>query len=183
MQNSKGVLYTKHREGGTCRHTARTMNLTYFPLRQWRAKWLKAQELSKREKAFHFYYLYDNPDYRKARLNPIRRAWMAPGDAFERALRPAMGLQKAFITKWFVGKGLWLMGAAWAVNYYGNYNAADWTTKGGWKMHTSKPMTMPENPNYPHKDPKWERNVPDTYNDKGFSLAIQGLKTSTPTTY
>merc|ERR1719209_1355743 len=122
-------------------------------------KWLKAQELTNREKAFHFYYLWDNPDFRKARLNPLRRLWQAPGDALERALRPAMGLQPAFITKWFVGKSLW-------------------------KTKTSKPMTMPDNPNYPKKDPKFERNEPHKYYDQGFSKAAHlNLKTSTPTTW
>ena len=43
--------------------------------REWRAKWLKAQELTPREKAFHFFYLWDNPEFRKARLNPLRRIW------------------------------------------------------------------------------------------------------------
>merc|ERR1712013_117520 len=121
--------------------------------REWRQKWLKAQQLTKREKAFHFYYIWDNPDFRKARLNPLRRLWQAPGDAFERALRPAMGLQPAFITKWFVGKSLWAYGLVCAATYYAYYNSSDWTTKGGWKTKTSKPMTMPDNPHYPKKDP------------------------------
>ena len=43
--------------------------------REWRKKWLKAQELSPREKAYHFFYLWDNPEFRKARLNPLRRIW------------------------------------------------------------------------------------------------------------
>jgi len=150
--------------------------------REWRAKWLKAQELSKREKAFHFYYLWDNPDFRKARLNPLRRVWQAPGEAFERALRPALGLQKAFMTKWFVGKSFWLMGTVWAIAYYASYNSADWTTKGGWKSHVSKTPTYPDNPHYPKKDPKYERNVPSAYYDYGFTKCNLELKTSTPLT-
>ena len=57
---------------------------------------MKSFELSNREKAYHFFYLWDNPEFRKARLNPIRRMWQAPGEAFERALRPALGLRWAF---------------------------------------------------------------------------------------
>ena len=105
--------------------------------RQWRQKWLKAQELTAKEKAYHFFYLWDHPDFRKARLNPIRRMWQvartsssvtmyprcfspqAPGEAFERALRPALGLRWAFATKWIIGKSMWGMLAAWAVTYYG----------------------------------------------------------------
>merc|ERR1712168_345756 len=135
-------------------------------------------------KADHFYYLWDNPDFRKARLNPLRRLWQAPGDAFERALRPAMGLQPAFITKWFVGKSLWAYGFICYFTYYAYYNSGDWTTKGGWKAKTSKPMTMPDNPHYPNKDPKYERNEPHKYADYGFSKAAHlNLKTSTPTTW
>eukprot|EP00092_Neocalanus_flemingeri_P015873 GFUD01017185.1.p1 GENE.GFUD01017185.1~~GFUD01017185.1.p1 ORF type:complete len:214 (+),score=43.36 GFUD01017185.1:56-643(+) len=151
--------------------------------RQWRAKWLKAQELSKREKAFHFYYLWDNADFRKARLNPIRRMWQAPGDAFERLLRPSMGLQKAFMTKWFIGKTMWLGAFVLTANYYSKYNSSDWSSKGGWKVHTSKPVTMPGNPHYPKKDPQWERVTPSKYNDQGFSKMTLPLKTSTPLTY
>ena len=32
----------------------------------------------------HYFYLHDNPEYKKARFNPIRRLWQAPGDVFER---------------------------------------------------------------------------------------------------
>ena len=103
--------------------------------RQWRAKWLKAQELTAREKAYHFFYLWDHPDFRKARLNPIRRMWQvwnitswehysiaflqAPGEAFERALRPALGLRWAFATKWLIGKSMWGMAILWSATYYG----------------------------------------------------------------
>merc|ERR1712059_42066 len=67
--------------------------------REWRKKWLKAHELSVKEKSMHFYYLYDNPEFQKARFNPIRRVWQAPGNALERSLRPMMGLQKAFMAR------------------------------------------------------------------------------------
>ena len=43
----------------------------------------------------------------------------APGEAFERALRPALGLRNAFGVKWFLGKGMWTLGAIWAATYYG----------------------------------------------------------------
>ena len=53
--------------------------------RAWRKKFLDAHQLSKREQAMHYFYLHDNPDYKKARFNPIRRLWQAPGDVFERS--------------------------------------------------------------------------------------------------
>ena len=42
---------------------------SYVCSRAWRAKFLQGQQLSKREKAMHMFYLYDNPDYRY--LNPL----------------------------------------------------------------------------------------------------------------
>ena len=38
-------------------------------------------------------------EFRKERFNPLRRIWQAPGEALERALRPALGLKNAFLTK------------------------------------------------------------------------------------
>ena len=37
---------------------------SYACSRAWRAKFLGAQQLTKKEKAMHFFYLYDNPDFR-----------------------------------------------------------------------------------------------------------------------
>jgi len=145
--------------------------------RAWRSKFLEAQHLSKREKAFHMFYLYDNPDFRKARLNPLRRLWQAPGEAFERALRPAVGLKHANTVKFLVGKALWGMGAAWAITYYAYYNSGSWAHHGGWKVHTSKPPTMPDNANYPKKDPRWEKAA-DDHNDLGFKVGGAALMPS-----
>jgi hypothetical protein len=146
--------------------------------RAWRAKFLGAQQLSKREKAMHFFYLYDNPDFRKARLNPLRRLWQAPGEAFERALRPAMGLRMAALAKFATGKSLWAIGTLWAVTYYAYYNSGDWSKHGGWRVHESKPPTMPDNPSYPKKDPRWEKAF-DDHNDLGFKVGGAALMPST----
>ena len=54
------------------------MILIFIFDREWRKKWLKAQELTAREKAYHFFYHWENPDFRKARLNPLRRIWQVP---------------------------------------------------------------------------------------------------------
>jgi hypothetical protein len=91
-----------------------------------------------------------------------------------------MGLQKAFMVRWLSTKSLWAVTAVWAVTYYAYFNSGDWsatdpalayplprTRHGGWKMHTSKPPTMPDNRHFPHKDPRWERNL-DEHNDQGF---------------
>nr|ALS04671.1 lethal 35Di [Pseudodiaptomus poplesia] len=153
--------------------------------REFRHKWLKAQELTAKEKAYHFFYLWDNPEYRKARLNPIRRIWQAPGEAFERALRPALGLQHAFVTKWLLGKSMWAVVGLWATAYYGMHNSGDRTRTGGWKARVSKPMTTESSPSFPLPDPKWERGTPDKYNSQGFdknSTAID-IKPSLPVLY
>ena len=51
---------------------------------------------------------------------------------------------------------------------------------GGWKAHISKPATMPYNPNYPKKDPKWERQGGADYCDFGFKKGGALLQPSTP---
>eukprot|EP00088_Acartia_fossae_P040895 TRINITY_DN42641_c0_g1_i1.p1 TRINITY_DN42641_c0_g1~~TRINITY_DN42641_c0_g1_i1.p1 ORF type:complete len:195 (+),score=38.34 TRINITY_DN42641_c0_g1_i1:35-619(+) len=151
--------------------------------RQWRQKWLKAQELTAREKAYHFFYLWDNPEFRKARLNPLRRLWQAPGEAFERALRPAMGLRWAFTAKYMVSKAMWATVGIWAVTYYGLFCSADWTTQGGWRYHISKPATYPHEESWPKKNPKFERTQASDYFDNGFKKNTVELKTSTPLQY
>ena len=104
------------------------------------------------------------------------------------------------MSKWFVGKGMWAMGAIWAMTYYGLYCAGDWKRQTGWKYHVSKPPSMPGHPEYPKKNPKYERGEAWMYNDQvrpaspshslvniflfqGFSKCNVDLKTSTPTTY
>ena len=79
-----------------------------------------------------------------------------------------------------LGKACWGILGVWAITYYTYYNSGDWTRKGGWKAHYSKPATMPENPHYPKKDPKWERGEAWMYNDQGFSKNTERLSTSTP---
>merc|ERR1712038_1346812 len=105
-----------------------------------------AQHLSKREKAFHMFYLYDNPDFRKARLNPLRRLWQAPGEAFERALRPAVGLKHANTVKFLVGKALWGIGAAWAITYYAYYNSEAGPTMEAGRCTLQSPQLCPTTP-------------------------------------
>merc|ERR1719322_703843 len=122
---------------------------------------------------------WDNPDFRKARLNPLRRIWQAPGEAFERALRPTFGLKYAFMTKYFIGKGMWTLAAVWSMAYYGLYCSGDWTTMGGWKHKISKPATMPYEVSYPKKNPRWERGEPWMYGAQGFDKNKVELKTST----
>merc|ERR1719237_1104768 len=62
----------------------------------------------------------------------------------------------AALAKFATGKSLWAIGTLWAVTYYAYYNSGDWSKHGGWRVHESKPPTMPDNPSYPKKDPRWE---------------------------
>ena len=153
--------------------------------REYRAKFLKASQLSARDQSYHLFYMWDNPEFRKVMLNPLRRLWTAPGEAVERALRPALGLKNAFVTKWYVGKVMWGLVAAWSISYYGLYIAEDWKTEGGWKIMRAKPMTGPNNPHFPKPDPKFERSAPGEYYSQDFNVDPQanGLKPSTPVTW
>jgi len=150
--------------------------------RAYRAKFLKAQEMSVRDKSLHLFYLWDHPEFRKVRLNPLRRLWQAPGEALERALRPSLGLLRANMAKVALCKGLWVAGFIWAGSYYFMYSRGDWTRLGGWRVWTSKPMTGPNNPNFPLPDPAFERTKPGDYNDRNFSgdPVSKPLSPSTP---
>eukprot|EP00088_Acartia_fossae_P032283 TRINITY_DN33064_c0_g1_i1.p1 TRINITY_DN33064_c0_g1~~TRINITY_DN33064_c0_g1_i1.p1 ORF type:complete len:202 (-),score=34.33 TRINITY_DN33064_c0_g1_i1:377-952(-) len=150
--------------------------------REYRKKFLKANTWTKRDMSYHFFYLWDNPDYRKERLNPLRRIWQAPGEAFERALRPALGLHYAFITKTLLSKFMWGLGFAWYASYYFMYTSNDWTRQGGWTLLTSKPPTMPDNPSYPTPDPKWQRDKDNEYYSRNFNNfpRVNEIKPSIP---
>merc|ERR1719458_1609922 len=76
----------------------------------------------------------------------------------------------AALAKFATGKSLWAIGTLWAVTYYAYYNSGDWSKHGGWRVHESKPPTMPDNPNYPKKDPRWEKGF-DDHNDLGFKVS------------
>ena len=153
--------------------------------REYRAKFLKASQLSARDQSYHLFHMWDNPDFRKVMLNPLRRLWNVPGEAFEKALRPAMGLKNAFVTRWLGGRMLFGLVATWYLSYYALYVGEDWKVAGGWKVLRAKPMTGPNNPNFPKPDPKYERTAPGDYFSQDFNVDPQavGLKPSTPTTW
>ena len=153
--------------------------------RAYRARYLQARQISPKDQSYHFFHLWDNPEFRKARLNPLRRLWQAPGEMFEHALRPMMGMRRAFVTKWLVGKALWGLGATWAVSYYFLYNRSDWTRAGGWKVISSKPMTGPNNPHFPKPDPKYIRSKPSDYASYEINRDPQavGQSSSIPVTW
>jgi len=153
--------------------------------RAYRAKFLKAQQMTARDQATHLFYLWDNPDFRKARLNPLRRIWQAPVEAFERSLRPMLGLGGAFTARFMLTKSLWALAAGWYIAYYMKYRSSDWTRQGGFKTMYSKPMTPPTNPNFPNPDPNWERHEAADYWNNGFKQDKTGLelKPSIPVTW
>nr|ALS04051.1 lethal 35Di [Acartia pacifica] len=136
--------------------------------REYRAKFLKANHFTKRDMSYHLYHLWDNPDFRKFRLNPIRRVWQAPGEVLEHALRPHLGMEYAFLTRLSLTKSLMVLVGAWYSAYYFMYSSGEWSREGGLRTFMSKPITLPTNPSYPKKDPKWERETAD-YSSMGFN--------------
>lgn len=137
---------------------------------------------TKKDMSYHFFYLWDNPDYRKARLNVFRRVWQAPGEAFERSLRPALGMEWAFMTKMLVSKAMWGLAISWFCMYQYMYNRGDWTKQGGFRMIHSKRMTAPTDASFPLPNPDLERNGASEYYDMGFKghSASNYLKSSVP---
>jgi len=151
--------------------------------RQWRDKFAKANTWTKRDMSYHLVDLWDNPQFRKDRLNVLRRIWQAPGEALERALRKSMNPNNAFHIRWFTTKTVWSCLALWYGSYYMLYARSDWTRQGGWKiLSESKPMVSPMNPHFPKPDPAFEKSKPSEYADQGFSThhASGLLKPSVP---
>lgn len=150
--------------------------------RAWRQKYLQTNMWTKKDMSYHFFHLWDNQDYRKARLNVFRRVWQAPGEAFERALRPKLGMEYALLTKIAVSKSMWGVAFAWFCAYQYMYNRGDWTKQGGFRSITSKPMTSPNMESFPLANPEFERHDVSDYYDQGFKkhAASAYLKSSTP---
>ena len=150
--------------------------------RQWRQKYLQANTWTKKDMSYHLFHLWDNPEFRKDRLNIFRRIWQAPGEAFEHALRPVLGMEHAFVTKWVTSKLLWSTAFVWLATYQYLYNRGDWTKQTGFRSQTSKRMTVPEDASFPLPNPDLERAGPSDYYDMGFKKhpAASELKPSLP---
>eukprot|EP00088_Acartia_fossae_P060004 TRINITY_DN7177_c0_g1_i11.p1 TRINITY_DN7177_c0_g1~~TRINITY_DN7177_c0_g1_i11.p1 ORF type:complete len:190 (-),score=51.63 TRINITY_DN7177_c0_g1_i11:232-801(-) len=154
--------------------------------REWRMKYLKASQLTKRDMSYHLFDLWDNPAFRKDRLNIFRRIWNAPGDLIEKNItRPALGYEWGFVSRFFLSKSFLGLGFIWFCVYQHTFNGGDWTKLTGFRQMTSKPATMPNNPHYPNRDPRWERSQGSDYYDQGFKShpASAHLKPSTPTSW
>eukprot|EP00088_Acartia_fossae_P022129 TRINITY_DN23402_c0_g1_i1.p1 TRINITY_DN23402_c0_g1~~TRINITY_DN23402_c0_g1_i1.p1 ORF type:complete len:192 (+),score=46.80 TRINITY_DN23402_c0_g1_i1:30-605(+) len=153
--------------------------------RAYRAKYLKMWQITPKDQTYHLFNLWDNPDFRKERLNILRRIWQAPGQMVEHALRPVLGMKKAYITRFMLGKAMWGLGAIWYGSYYFLYAKHDWTREGGWRIKESKPMTGPNNPHFPKPDPTLERSSPSDYFTNGFkqSEAAAKISPSTPVSW
>ena len=72
--------------------------------------------------SYHLFHLWENKDFRKDRLNVLRRVWQAPGEVLERSLRPMLGMEMAFLTKSFICKSAWGVAFTWFVAYQYMYN-------------------------------------------------------------
>jgi hypothetical protein len=135
--------------------------------------------------SYHLFHLWDNPDFRKDRLNIFRRIWQVPGEAFERSLRPVLGMEWGFFTKTTVSKMMWATAISWLCVYQYIYNRGDWTKQGGFRAIHSKRKTVPEDASWPLPNPDLERDGPSDYYDQGFKKhpAVADLKTSIPLTW
>ncbi|XP_026739101.1 uncharacterized protein LOC113501967 [Trichoplusia ni] len=129
--------------------------------RAWRKQWLQDQVLAPNEPV-HV------PEYWKERTNIIRRIYRAPLDNLFKALTPMLGASRAADYRYIAGKlGLITFGV-FAGHYYFKYNGNDWTRKGGWRVHKSKPMVLPGQPGFPKKS---DRTVGADYANTGFKNA------------
>ncbi|XP_047025741.1 uncharacterized protein LOC124634286 [Helicoverpa zea] len=128
--------------------------------RAWRKQWLKDQVLAPHEPV-HV------PEYWKERTNIFRRIYRAPLDNIYKALTPVLGASRAADYRYLTGKFIMIGFGILCGHYYFKYNGNDWTKKGGWRVHVSKPMVLPGQPGFPFKSTRKE----DDYAGKGFKAS------------
>ncbi|UXI17758.1 fushi tarazu-like protein [Sarcoptes scabiei] len=117
--------------------------------RQWRIKFLKAQDLHPSEP-------FDVPELRKVHYNPIRRFYRYPLNLFEDFLTPKLGRFHATLVRKTIGNGLILYYFALFGWYQLNYNQTSWEYNKGFFTSASREAVFPGDPRYPWKDPKTE---------------------------
>ncbi|KAJ8736139.1 hypothetical protein PYW08_006795 [Mythimna loreyi] len=125
--------------------------------RAWRKQWLKDQILAPNEPV-HV------EEYWRERTNFFRRIYRAPLDKLFAALTPVLGASRAADYRYLTGKFALIGVGILCTHYYFKYNGNDWTKKGGWRIHVSKPMVLPGQPGFPFETNK----QPSDYADRGF---------------
>jgi len=150
--------------------------------RAWRNKWMKAQHFSVND---HTLDLERNPDYRKARYNPIRRLWRAPMNFVE------FNILSHLHKDWRVVKGYRikivtiasLFATTWTIGYYCLYKGNNWTERTGWKAFIGKPMIYPGSKEWPHT-PSYHYQNKDDFACFDFKQSgMTEVKSSTPLRY
>lgn len=125
--------------------------------RAWRSQWLKDQELSHRDPA-------KVAELNKELLNPIRRFFKIPMNAFQRWLLPRVGHDNAYIIRYGVTGTTAIIAGIYIFAYYIKYNNNDWTKGYGWRLTQNRPMVLPGDPRYPLTSSRQT----DDYGDFGF---------------
>ncbi|XP_055851221.1 uncharacterized protein LOC129915625 [Episyrphus balteatus] len=126
--------------------------------RAWRKQWVKDQELHNEPRRV--------PALDAEFQNPIRRFYRAPLDKLCDALTPSMGFQKAFATRFWIGKACLALTGLYAGAYYFKYNQNDWTRKGGWRVIRSRNAINPGDTQFPKLS---DRSKPEDYASRGFN--------------
>ncbi|XP_071057385.1 uncharacterized protein [Onthophagus taurus] len=126
--------------------------------RAFRKQYLKDQELAHGEPKFV-------PELYRETVNPIRRLYRAPLDAFRVMITPIVGAQRALHIRYFAGKFLMITLFAYGCTYYFKYNGNDWTRPGGWRKVESRIAVFPGDPEFPKVS---ERTVGADYASRGF---------------
>lgn len=125
--------------------------------RAWRKQWLKDQILAPNEPV-HV------EEYWRERTNIFRRIYRMPLDKIYSMLTPVLGASRAADYRYITGK-LGLIGVGILCgHYYFKYNGNDWTKKGGWRVHKSKPLVLPGQAGFPYRS----GFKPDDYATQGF---------------
>jgi len=164
VQSTTGGVKPMSIQGRMAHDTERMRGMTEAE-RAWRHQWLKDQSLTAREP---IYMSKESPTL----MNPFRRAYRWPLNQLEKLMAPVVGPTAAKVVRYYGGKILIGVYAAWVVAYYVNYNTNTWINKTGWRMTTNRPITFPGEEGFPSLPKKQPRD----YYDRGFQGSIFGQK-------
>ena len=148
--------------------------------RNWRAKWLKDQEIkgadvhsSQGYSALHVsgtalnqYQLEQIPEWRKARWNFFRRTIRRPMDMIEAGIIKTTGAPWTAIRtcRNTFSYGWKAMALFYMFSYHMIYRSDNWETKMNWKIYNQKPRSLPDDHGVLASQDQFKREKDDYFN-------------------
>ncbi|KAG6795447.1 hypothetical protein HZU73_09230 [Apis mellifera caucasica] len=109
--------------------------------RQWRARFLKSQNLAPDEPLM-------TKEYYKQLYNPFRRFYKLPFNKFEALLSPLIGKTPAVVIRNTTSKLIMTIVGIYCGWYYFKYNTYTWMKQSGWRQINTRDAAIPGIKNY-----------------------------------